>query len=211
MKSSLNRAALVCAVLFLLLPAISRADQITLSISQRITGTLDGTPFANKLVTYSPMFTSENLAACVANGDCSNDYVNSPVLYLDATQYGVTATWTIEGFGTFEGYSNNSIMFRWGGTSDPHDLVIVSGGDVEGRGGLPNPALPQQDCDGLIVCPTEAATSGGTIQFLDIDGPPSFSVQVVPENAPVPEPSAFMLLGAGVSALGMVVSRRRRA
>lgn len=197
------------ALVALLLFALSaRADLITLSISQPLTGTLDAVPFTSKLVTYRAMFTTDQLAACVASGFCNDNNPNNPTFFMDFSQ-GITATWTIESFGTFSATSNSSIIFHYNGSQDdPHNIVVDSGGDIEGRLGLPNPALPQDDCGGLIVCPVEAYTSGGTLIALGVDGPPTFSVEVT-DNGVIPEPSTFVLLATGLSALGAAVSRRR--
>jgi hypothetical protein len=101
------------------------------------------------------------------------------------------------------------VIFHYEGGDHPMNIVVDSGGDVEGRGGLPNPAV-DPDCGGLIVCPVEAYTSGGTITFLGVDGPPTFATHIAIET-PVPEPSTFVLLGSGVSAMGAALTRRRRS
>ena len=222
MRYAIYRAVVFCAVA-LSFSLAARADLITITISQPLTVNLITStttiPFHNKIVTYKAMLTTESLAACdspqLNYGCIYNDDDPSVVYVVDGSGgAGASATWTIEGSGTYLAYIPY-IFFSFQGSPDhPHDISVRSGGDVEGHGSLPDPFIanpngPFEPCADENPCPVEANTSGGTIQFIGIDGPATTTVEVTPESA-VPEPSTFALLGSGFSAAGMMFLRRRR-
>ncbi len=222
----LFRSFVFCAVLLAVVPSL--ADQITLTISQPLTGNLilNGvtTPLSNKVVTFQGTMTTESLAGCVAA--YSGCFISSSggVTEVDVDPSAeFTSIWSIEGFGTYIG-AIPIAMFTFRGMPDhPTDISIVFGGDVEGHGLLPNPFIPnynpppgEEPCDDQTPCPVEinlylphTTPGAGTIQFLGIDGPAAFSATVTPEN-PVPEPSTFVLFTSGFSAGSLLLRRRRR-
>ena len=181
MKYVLGRTVIFCAAL-LLFPVAARADLITITISQPITGdlmTYDGqttTPFYNKLLTYRATLTTEMLAACATPlGGCIDGYSDPWTNIFFDSNYGLTANWTIEGMGTYVAYIPYLYFSIQGPPEHPTALLVGSGGDIEGSS-FPNPFVPNpndpEPCLDVSPCPLETYTSGGIIHFLGVTDRP---------------------------------------
>ena len=213
MKRVFCRAVLLCALLFSLNP-LMRADLYTFTASQALSGTWYGsptpTPFHNMVVTFHTTLTTEDLvsfADCVAQGYCDP--------YYYTYQFGLTGTWTVGDFGTFEANVPYIFFTYEGSPYHPVNLSLTKAGDLEDRGAVPDPILPDpigggEPCDAIPPCPVQIDTGGGVLELTGIDGPGMTSVTVTPEGQ-VPEPSTLALFTSGLSAVWVrrLVIRRR--
>ena len=213
MRCVFCRVVLLCAVLFSLNPLI-RADLYTFTASQALSGNWYTSPtpipFQNMVITFHATITTEDLvsfADCVAQGFCEPHYYSF--------QNGLTGTWTVGDFGTFEANIPYIFFSYEGSPYNPQNLILFQAGDQEDHGAIPNPVLPDpigggEPCDAIPPCPVQIDTLGGVIELTGIDGPGMTSVTVTPEGA-VPEPSTLALFTSGLSAVWArrLVIRRR--
>ena len=199
-------------ILFIALAAhaMAYADLLTFSITQRVTGQVNGADFSAKLLTFSASITTEDLAACAAGGFCMNPFNGIDYYFLD---YSATRQylWTVEDVGRFpaELSGSSSLSFYYLNNSGRlEDIVITGGGDHEGDLRLPWPLVGDQ-CPEYLICPVTAYADTALITVSAIDGDPSFHVQLQPSGV-IPEPSTLVLLGSGAAVLNATLPRRRR-
>ena len=212
MRSPFNSLLLLLA--FVVAGSVSaRADLITLSISERATGTLGGQAFTNQLLTFSGSFTTQMLASCQADLTCVEGPGNLYIAYNEAdlppADRGLTFTFAVGGIGTFVGEAVDYFDILY--TGNLEDIVVLDAGDSGGRLGLPaDPNLIGPNCSDYTYqqyCPPKAFTSGGELILTSVGDTYSTNV-VITDTSAVPEPSAFTLLALGLISLTTIFQRR---
>ena len=212
MRSSFSSLLLLFA--FVVAGSVSaRADLITLSISERATGTLGGQAFTNQLLTFSGSFTTQMLASCQADLTCVEGPGNLYIAYNEAdlppADRGLTFTFAVGGIGTFVGEAVDYFDILY--TGNLEDIVVEQAGDQGGFLDIPTP--PEDlgasciDYLGPFYCPIRAFTSGGDLMLTSVADSYSTSVEITDTSA-VPEPPALTLLALGLISMTAIFQRR---
>jgi hypothetical protein len=202
--------------------SVTRADTISLSITQQASGTIGNESFTNQNVTFTGTFSSQQLLSCIAANTCpgplgpgTGEYTLTTFTDPETTTTLVT-TISVGGLGTFLANSGiNFVDVNYAG-GPLTNVSIADGGDTIGH--LTFPVDPTNlNLDNCLAnfpaddCPLSASTSGGSLILTSASEDFTTSATVTPGNATVPEPSTLALLATGFLALSGFIRRGFRS
>ena len=196
----------------------AQADPITFTESATMSGSLDGTGFSGKLVTFAATLDTSAVAAYSSAGQTG---------YIAAAG---TTTVTVAGVGSDTLTDHILVIDTQTGPGAPsfslydYTTMIAAGHTLLGTDdhyfatyGMTTGFTPIADTaygttGGSASYGTSSGGSGGTISFTTISSQSTASAALGSSPASVPEPSSIVLTGlAGVFALGLHRARARLA
>jgi hypothetical protein len=201
--------------------SVTRADTISLSITQQASGTIGNESFTNQNVTFTGTFSSQQLLSCIAANTCpgplgpgTGEYTLTTFTDPETTTTLVT-TISVGGLGTFLANSGiNFVDVNYAG-GPLTNVSIAGGGDTIGF--LTFPVDPTNlNLDNCLAnfpaddCLLSASTSGGSLILTSASEDFTTSATVTPDNATVPEPSTLALLATGFLTLSGFIRRSFR-
>lgn len=179
--------------LFLCLLSVAAGAQAALiTVTDQVTdsGSLDGTPFTNALVTVTFQGDTNNVTSSFS--------VFSIIGTVSVNVAGLTSD-TLTG--TLSAYSDT--MFESGGIETVTSVVLATDSTAFATYDL-NTSLGPMVGQAFIANPSDLPTAGGTLMLDLTSNQSTFTATVA--GSSVPEPGSLLLLGAGIAALRL---RRR--
>ncbi len=174
----------------------AHASPITFTETVTASGSLDGSSFADKLVTITGI------------GDTTNVTSSGSIYFLALNSATVRVGLTVDAFtGTLDVFDNT--------TADVAGFTLIGDEDILDITGVPTFATyalssAVSEAGNTTFNPNAAfPTTGGSFDLTSFDTVTTFSAAV--GTAATPEPSSFALLGTGLLAVTNMARRRLRA